>query len=267
MRIGEVHALLRQEFPTIELSKIRYYEDKGLVRPARSRKGYRLYSPTDVECLREAFRLAQNEFFPLKVIRQRLMDKGLLGPESPTVAPARAAAETASNVVSLPVPRDVARETTEAPVTTPRPRTTTLTAVPTPPPEVGFGATGAIFTRTEFLSATGLCETTLVELEEFGFVAPRGSAGDVVFDENDLAIARRAGTLLERGVDVRHLQPLKRTVDRQVDLLGDLTAPLRQGGAARRGLDVRTEATAVASELQSLRDALLERALAEYLGR
>jgi len=31
MRIGQVHALLREEFPDIELSKIRYYEDKGLV--------------------------------------------------------------------------------------------------------------------------------------------------------------------------------------------------------------------------------------------
>jgi len=49
MRIGEVHTLLREEFPNIELSKIRYYEDKGLVRPSRSRKGYRLYSANDVD--------------------------------------------------------------------------------------------------------------------------------------------------------------------------------------------------------------------------
>jgi len=44
MRIGEVHTQLRKYFPDIELSKIRYYEDKGLVQPSRSRKGYRLYS-------------------------------------------------------------------------------------------------------------------------------------------------------------------------------------------------------------------------------
>jgi len=56
MRIGEVHAQLRKHFPDIELSKIRYYEDKGLVQPSRSRKGYRLYSERDVECLREAIR-------------------------------------------------------------------------------------------------------------------------------------------------------------------------------------------------------------------
>jgi len=55
MRIGEVHAELRKVFPTVELSKIRYYEDKGLVQPSRSRKGYRLYSERDVECFAKRF--------------------------------------------------------------------------------------------------------------------------------------------------------------------------------------------------------------------
>ena len=78
MRIGEVHTQLRRYFPDIELSKIRYYEDKGLVQPSRSRKGYRLYSERDVECLREAIRLAQEEFVPLRVVRLRLIEQGLL---------------------------------------------------------------------------------------------------------------------------------------------------------------------------------------------
>jgi DNA-binding transcriptional MerR regulator len=75
MRIGEVHAQLRKHYPEIELSKIRYYEDKGLVQPSRSRKGYRLYSERDVDCLREAIRLAQEEFVPLRVVRTRTLDE------------------------------------------------------------------------------------------------------------------------------------------------------------------------------------------------
>ncbi len=68
----------------MELSKIRYYEDKGLVQPSRSRKGYRLYSERDVACLREAIRLAQEEFVPLRVVRLRLIEQGLLDPPSTT---------------------------------------------------------------------------------------------------------------------------------------------------------------------------------------
>ena len=103
MRIGEVHALLRQDYPDIELSKIRYYEDKGLVEPIRSRKGYRLYSERDVACLREAIRLAQEEFVPLKVVRLRLVEQGLLT-ERPAVAPRHAAREALAPSVTATAP-------------------------------------------------------------------------------------------------------------------------------------------------------------------
>src|ERR1700733_1208377 len=104
MRIGEVHAELRKVFPTVELSKIRYYEDKGLVQPSRSRKGYRLYSERDVECLREAIRLAQEEFVPLRVVRLRLIEQGLLVPPNVTSATRQIAREAAPSVVSVPAP-------------------------------------------------------------------------------------------------------------------------------------------------------------------
>ncbi len=104
MRIGEVHAQLRKYFPDIELSKIRYYEDKGLVQPSRSRKGYRLYSERDVECLREAIRLAQEEFVPLRVVRLRLIEQGLLKDVPVPSSPRHAAREAVTNVVSIPAP-------------------------------------------------------------------------------------------------------------------------------------------------------------------
>src|SRR5580693_1088611 len=114
MRIGEVHAELRKVFPTVELSKIRYYEDKGLVQPSRSRKGYRLYSERDIECLREAIRLAQEEFVPLRVVRLRLIEQGLLRDVPVPSSPRHAAREAVSNVISIPAP-------TSAPAATPRP--------------------------------------------------------------------------------------------------------------------------------------------------
>src|SRR5665213_2096332 len=111
MRIGEVHTLLRKDFPEIELSKIRYYEDKGLVQPSRRRKGYRLYSDRDVACLHEAIRLAQEEFVPLRVVRLRLVEQGLLS-DAPTTPVARhAARETSANTVSVIAPISPAPET------------------------------------------------------------------------------------------------------------------------------------------------------------
>src|SRR5580698_8253069 len=104
MRIGEVHAQLRKDFPEVELSKIRYYEDKGLVQPSRSRKGYRLYSERDVACLREAIRLAQEEFVPLRVVRLRLIEQGLLSDDGAPSTARHAAREAVTNVVSIPAP-------------------------------------------------------------------------------------------------------------------------------------------------------------------
>ena len=104
LRIGEVHTLLRKDFPDIELSKIRYYEDKGLVMPSRSAKGYRLYSERDVACLREAIRLAHEEFVPLRVVRLRLIEQGLLSDDGALSIARHAARETMANVISIPEP-------------------------------------------------------------------------------------------------------------------------------------------------------------------
>jgi len=107
LRIGEVHTLLRKDFPDIELSKIRYYEDKGLVMPSRSAKGYRLYSERDVACLHEAIRLAHEEFVPLRVVRLRLIEQGLLNDDGATSTARHAARETMTNVISISAPPSV----------------------------------------------------------------------------------------------------------------------------------------------------------------
>jgi hypothetical protein len=64
--------MLKEEFPDISISKIRYLEDQGLVTPRRTRGGYRLFSDEDVERLETILRLQRDEFLPLRVIRQEL---------------------------------------------------------------------------------------------------------------------------------------------------------------------------------------------------
>jgi DNA-binding transcriptional MerR regulator len=72
LTIGAVCTRLREEFPDISISKIRYLEDQGLLAPRRTRGGYRLFSADDVERLETILRLQRDEFLPLRVIREEL---------------------------------------------------------------------------------------------------------------------------------------------------------------------------------------------------
>jgi DNA-binding transcriptional MerR regulator len=72
LTIGTVCNRLKDEFPDVSISKIRYLEDQGLLNPRRTRGGYRLFSEDDVERLETILRLQRDEFLPLRVIREEL---------------------------------------------------------------------------------------------------------------------------------------------------------------------------------------------------
>ena len=72
LRIGEVVRRVRDEFPDISISKIRYLEDEGLLTPRRTQGGYRLFSEADLERLEKILRLQRDEFLPLRVIKEEL---------------------------------------------------------------------------------------------------------------------------------------------------------------------------------------------------
>jgi DNA-binding transcriptional MerR regulator len=72
LTIGTVCGMLKEEFPDISISKIRYLEDQGLLAPRRTQGGYRLFGEDDVERLETILRLQRDEFLPLRVIRQEL---------------------------------------------------------------------------------------------------------------------------------------------------------------------------------------------------
>jgi DNA-binding transcriptional MerR regulator len=77
LTIGAVTRRLKDEFPDISISKIRYLEDQGLLAPRRTQGGYRLFSEDDVERLETILRLQRDEFLPLRVIREELSSPGV----------------------------------------------------------------------------------------------------------------------------------------------------------------------------------------------
>lgn len=251
MRIGEVHALLRKSYPDIELSKIRYYEDKGLVAPGRSRKGYRLYTERDVDCLREAIRLAQEEFVPLRVVRLRLIEQGLLLDAPVTSAPRHAARDATVNIVQM-----------NAPDPTPvRPALTVVT-----PPKVELESDeDQYFSSEEFLRRTGLDAPMVKLLQSLGLLMPVTMNRQVAFSEWDVRVAAIASLLMERGIELRLLGSLRRVAEREIACVDDLTNPLRAKGSGVSAQKASAIAAEVAAEVAVLRTVLYERALQQYL--
>ena len=242
-RIGQVHSLLRRDFPELELSKIRYYEDQGLVSPTRTAKGYRLYSDRDVQCLREALRLVVEEFLPLKVVRERLIMGGFLSSTTPVPATKHAARVTtrpASGVTATVRDDDGATATSiDAPIVH------EVTAA-----DVALSA-------NELLGASGLSPEAFNALQSHGLLRAAGT--NAVYGSGDLLIARRCAPLLAKGADVRLLVALKRTVEREMDIVRDLTQQARLV-AQRDGRSARAEVHATAAEVAALRAVLAQRA-------
>jgi DNA-binding transcriptional MerR regulator len=72
LSIGAVLSQLRPEFPDVTISKIRFLESEGLVRPARTASGYRQFTSADVERLRFVLAAQRDHYLPLKVIKEQL---------------------------------------------------------------------------------------------------------------------------------------------------------------------------------------------------
>jgi DNA-binding transcriptional MerR regulator len=70
--IGQVLEELRQEFPDVSPSKIRFLEAEGLVAPERASSGYRRFAVADIERLRFILTAQRDEYLPLRVIKERL---------------------------------------------------------------------------------------------------------------------------------------------------------------------------------------------------
>ncbi|MFE9705014.1 MerR family transcriptional regulator [Streptomyces sp. NPDC005930] len=134
MSIGAVLNALRDEFPDITVSKIRFLESEGLVEPRRTPAGYRKFSAHDVERLGEVLRMQRDHYLPLKVIREHLdaVERG--------------------EAVALP---RVGRQRDGEAV-----------------PEPAEGATVARIGRDELLATAGVDDQDLKEWESYGLLAP-----------------------------------------------------------------------------------------------
>lgn len=271
LSIGEVLALLLEEFPDVTISKIRFLESQGLIDPERTPSGYRKFYEGDVERLKVILREQRENFLPLRVIRDRL-ENGQID-DSGALTPPRGI----RNVV--PIDPDATGEQTlppEVEVPTAHHPAAQLRAVPQPvSPVAQFFAPspGAppidevpdTFVAADLCSIAGITDKQLAELESFGLVSGKGSGPAALYSAGDLAVVKAAAGFLLRGVEVRHLRAWKQSADREASLFEQLVLPMLRQRNPQSRQAAATTLVELAEFGAQLRSALLGAALRQHL--
>jgi DNA-binding transcriptional MerR regulator len=240
--IGEVLQQLKDDFPDITISKIRFLESEGLVEPERTASGYRKFYEPDVARLRWILEQQRAHFLPLKVIKDRLL--AMSGTSVPPPAESDAAAVEASAPASVeqdPIrPRHVASSSLVA------------------------GLSSVSLTISELASACGLEVSHIQELERYGLLAGRPVAGQVYYDEEALVVARHAAGFARHGVEARHLRMYTTAAEREAGFYEQVVLPL----VKQRNPTARRQAVETLEDLsrlgEGMRAAFLRAALREH---
>ncbi|MFD0420115.1 MerR family transcriptional regulator [Streptomyces sp. NPDC127108] len=189
MSIGTVLNVLRDEFPEVTISKIRFLESEGLIEPQRTPSGYRKFSPEDVERLGYVLRMQRDHYLPLKVIREQLdaTERG----EVPVVPAPGQSPESADSELA----------------------------------EADEERTAARLGRDTLLAAAEADEVQLAEWETYGLITP---LPDGSYDADAVTVAALVVELGRFGIEPRHLRAMKSAADREAGLVEQVVAPLRR---------------------------------------
>lgn len=221
LNIGQVLDRLRPEFPGLAISKIRYYEDKGLIKPERTAAGYRKFCETDVERLRYALVMQRDHYLPLRVIAEHLdaIDRGLEPPPIEGVRPSVPKVALAAD--GLPGPEEFTRRNSMR------------------------------MTRKELIKVARITDEFLTTLEQYGLVRASTTGH---YDTEDLVIADTARELDAFGIEPRHLRAFRAAADREVGLVEQVTAPVRRSrdaAAEARAADIAAQIAALTVRLHA----------------
>ncbi|MCK7627925.1 MerR family transcriptional regulator [Streptomyces sp. RS10V-4] len=223
MSIGRVLNVLREEFPEVTISKIRFLESEGLVEPQRTPSGYRKFTAADVERLANVLRMQRDHYLPLKVIKEHLdaLERG--------------------EQVQLPAPAAPPRDLVEGVLERDEDR-----------------PTAARIGRPELLAATGVTEEVLAGWESYGLIVPQQ---DGEYDIEAVGVAKLVAELGRFGLEPRHLRAVKAAAEREAGLVEQVVAPLRRHRNPQTRAHAEATARELATLSVRLHAALLQSAL------
>jgi DNA-binding transcriptional MerR regulator len=252
LSIGEVLDLLKDEFPDVTISKIRFLESQGLIDPERTPSGYRKFYETDVARLRWILEQQRDHFLPLKVIKDKLA-----GLPRDQVAPAQGSgADGGGPPVAASAVEERPRAQVEQDPLPPRPGASTGALV--------AGLSAVSLTIGELATSSGLPVTGIQELERYALLKGRTVAGHVYYDEEALVIASLAAHFARHGVEARHLRMYKTAAEREATFYEQVIAPFMK----QRNPAARHQAVTTLEELtklgESMRAAFVRASLRDY---
>jgi DNA-binding transcriptional MerR regulator len=223
--IGEVLVTVKTEFPDITISKIRFLESEGLIEPERTPSGYRKFYDKDLERLRSILKMQRDEYLPLKVIKERLLQQAGDGE----------------------VVEGGGEETVE------------------PTEELAEPPTGLQMSIEEMSAATSIDRERIKELESYGLVCSHGPEAARYYDGDDYIVLSIVKDLFRFGVEPRHLTMYKHFAEREATFFESIVMPqLRQRNPdARR--TATSSLTELAKASRKLKTALLRTNLRQYL--
>ena len=211
LSIGEVLSKLRIDFSDITISKFRFLESEGLIEPQRTPSGYRKFTNSDLERLRFVLLAQRDQYLPLRVIKENLdaLDRGLI---------------PASTIGGVATPRLATQNGEIA--------------------DLASDEQDLRLTRNEILSAAGISDEQLTEIESYGLITIRGRH----YDADALTIAKTIVSISAFGIGARHLRAFKTAADREIGLVEQVTTPIR----SQKGSEAKAKADEVEKEIASL---------------
>ncbi|MEW6553041.1 MAG: MerR family transcriptional regulator [Actinomycetota bacterium] len=226
MSIGDLLKSLKDEFPDLTISKVRFLESEGLIEPERTPSGYRKFSQADAQRLRFILKLQREKYLPLKVIREKIdeLESGKT----------RAGNLVPGMLGSLEVGEDLA------------------------------AYDDSVLLRDEVKQVLDIELSFVATLEEFGLICAHDGDDGPFFDKEDVKILRIAREFSRYGLEPRHMRMYENLTDREAMAFEQIITPAlksKDPEARRKALDNLLQLVNLSRELKDL---LLKNRVKEY---
>lgn len=226
MSIGDLLKSLKDEFPDLTISKVRFLESEGLIEPERTPSGYRKFSQADAQRLRFILKLQREKYLPLKVIREKIgeLESGK----------ARAGDLVPGMLGSLEAGEDL----------------------------VAYDDSTLL--RADVQQVLDIDPSFATTLEEFGLICAHEGDDGPYFDKEDVKILRIAREFSRYGLEPRHMRMYENLTDREALAFEQIITPAlksKDPEAKRKALDNLLQLVNLSRELKDL---LLKNRVKEY---